>query len=465
MDIAVQNISDYIFQLNSFLWGGPILLMLVSIGVYQTISLRGIQFKYLGHAMGLVLNAKSDSKASGDISSFQALMTSLAGAIGTGNIAGIAAAITIGGFGSLFWMWVISLFGMATAYSESLLSIKYRVTNKLGQMSGGPMYTLERGLKSKKLGILFALLATAASFGIGGMVQSNSVVDAMCNVYPSFSKPILGFIITAVTASVILGGISSIGTVAGALVPFMAAGYLFFGLLVIAVNYQNILPAFNLIITSAFTGQAAVGGFVGSSVLLAMQYGVSNGVFANEAGLGSLSIAASSAQVDKPATQGMYAITGVFLSSMVVCTITGLVLAVSNVLGMQDIDGNLITGSALAMEAFATGGQPLKYVVLVSLILFAFTTMLAWSYYGEKCLEYLLGEKSAIYYRIAYLACVMFGAVLRLDLVWAISNLMNAMMIIPNLISIFMLSDVVKEQTREYISNISKDYSFARLQS
>lgn len=442
---------ESIFQFRDLLWGGPLVFLLVLAGLYQTWQLKGLQFRYLIRSLKMVLSKRKDAKMEGDISSFQSLMTALAGAIGTGNIAGIATAVAIGGFGSLFWMWLIAFLGMATAYSEALLAVKYRVINAQGAMAGGPMYTLERGLKTPKLAFLYALFGALATFGIGNLVQANSVAHAVSTIIPE-SQFITGIVMAVITGAVVIGGIGSIGRVAGILVPFMAIMYLSAGLIILLINYQKILPAFQLIFSSAFTGQAAMGGFAGSSMIMAVQYGVSKGVFSNEAGLGSLSIAAATAKVDHPAEQGLFAISGVFISTLMVCTITGLVLAVTGVLGSVGADGQVLTGSSMAMAAFDSVIPGLKYVVLLGLILFAFTTVLAWGYYGEKCVEYMMGLKAAYVYRWLYTVVVFVGAMMKLDLVWALSDVANGFMAIPNLIAIIFLSKVVKEETELYFS-------------
>lgn len=446
-----MNIStETIIALRDSLWSGPLLFLLVGVGLFQTIRLRGIQFTQLYNSLKLIFTKRRQAHMEGDISSFQSLMTSLAGAIGTGNIAGIATAVAVGGFGSLFWMWIIAFLGMATAYSETLLAVKYRVTNKDGAMAGGPMYTLARGLKFPKMAALYAIFGAVAALGIGNLVQANSVAHAITTAFPSVNSLTVGVILSLVLAAVFLGGISSIGRVAEWLVPFKASMYLSVGFYILIVNYNHLGDALLLIVNSAFTGQAATGAFLGSSMILAMQYGVSKGIFSNEAGLGSLAIAASSAKTDQPVEQGMFAISGVFISTMLVCTVTGLVLAVTGVLGAAGPDGQLLTGSSLVMAAFDSVMPGLQYVVVVGLILFAFTTILAWGYYGEKCAEYLFGLKAARFYRWIYTLIVVLGAVLKLELVWALADLANGFMAIPNLIAILGLSKVVYTETQSY---------------
>lgn len=442
---------ETLMQFRDFLWSGPLLFFLVAVGIYQTFQLRGLQFRQLAHALGLVLIPEKNKKKGtpGDISSFQSLMTSLAGAIGTGNIAGIATAVALGGFGALFWMWLIAFLGMATAYSETLLSIKYRIQNKEGTMAGGPMYTLARGLKSPKLAFAYALFGAIAAIGTGNLVQANSVAHAVTTAF-SMNPSTVGLIMMGFVAAVFLGGIRSIGRVAEWLVPFKATLYVGVSLYILGIHYEHLLDALWLIVTSAFTGQAATGGFIGSSMMLAMQFGVSKGVFSNEAGLGSLAIAAASAKTNEPAKQGLFAISGVFISTMLICTITGLVLAVTGVLGTVGANGQMLTGSAMVMAAFDSAYPGLQYVVVMGLIMFAFTTILAWGYYGEKCTEYLFGLKVAYAYRWVYTSMVFIGALLKLELVWALADVANGFMAIPNLIAIVGLCAVVKRETKRY---------------
>lgn len=440
--------TESILSFRDFLWTGPLLLLLVIVGVYQTIQLKGLQFRCLRDAVKLIFQQKEET-AKGDISAFQSLMTSLAGAIGTGNIAGIATAVGIGGFGSLFWMWIIAFLGMATAYSETLLAVKYRITNKDGLMAGGPMYTLARGLNMPKLAALYAFFGAIAAFGIGNLVQANTVAHAISTGLP-ISKMSVGFVMMIVIGFVFLGGITNIGRVAKWLVPIKAILYLSGGLVILAINYDQLIPAFKLIFSSAFTGQAAMGGFLGSTLILAVQYGVSKGVFSNEAGLGSLAIAAATAKTKHPAEQGLLAISGVFISTMCVCTVTGLLLAVTGVLGNVDANGQPLVGASLVMAAFETVTPGFQYIVVTGLIMFAFTTVLAWGYYGEKCVEYLFGLKTAYVYRWVYTGMIFIGAILKLELVWALADLANGFMAIPNLIAILGLSRVVQLETQAY---------------
>lgn len=443
----MEEITSWLWWLRNIIWSPPLLILLVFVGAYMTYRLGGLQFRYLGDAFRLALR-RSTSTDQGDISAFQALMTALAGAVGTGSIAGIATAVTIGGFGSLFWMWVIALLGMATTYSETLLSIKFRKMSARGEMLGGPMQTLHFGVGSKILAILFSIFGALAAFGIGTTVQTNSMSEAlraMAGLDPFWT----GVIMTVIASIVILGGVQTIGKVVGYLVPFMATAYLMAGSIVLIQNIENLPAAFSLIVSSAFTGQAAVGGFAGSSIIMAIQMGVSRGIFSNESGLGSLSLAAAAAKIDRPVTQGLICMSGTFLATFVVCTITGLVLAVTGVQGMVNANGQPLTGASLAIEAFKNSFVGGEYVVLLSLFLFAFTTLLAWAYYGEKCCEYLFGSRSTQAYRVCYLASIIPGAMLPLEIVWAFADIMNGLMAVPNLISILCLSNVVVRETAE----------------
>jgi AGCS family alanine or glycine:cation symporter len=446
MDLFVTLFNSF----RSIVWGPPLLILLLGTGIYLTFLLRGIQFRELRRAFSLMFKGGS-SKSEGDISSFQALMTGLAGAIGTGNIAGIATAVTVGGFGALFWMWVITLLGMATSYAEALLAVKYRKVSDTGEISGGGMQTMERGLGAKWLAISFALFGSIAAFGIGSTVQSNSVGDALRSFY-GIDPFWTGLVMMLITGFVVLGGIQSIGRVSGILVPFMALFYVVAGIIILIIKAAYIPEALSMIITSAFTGQAATGGFLGSTMLMAMQMGISRGVFSNESGLGSATFASSAAKTNQPVEQALLTMTGTFLSTMVVCTITGLVLAVTDVQGLLGPDGRALNGAPMAIVAFnsvLTGG---KEIVLIGLALFAYSTVLAWAYYGEKCIEYLVGSRWIFPYRVIYTLLVLPGAILPLELIWAFADAANGLMALPNLVSILFLSQVVVAETNKYFS-------------
>lgn len=438
--------TDWLKNIADFLWMGPILILLVLIGIFQTIDLKFLQFRQLGNALKLVLRPSKIQilKKGGDIHPFQALMTALAGAIGTGNITGIATAVWTGGTGALFWMWLIAVLGMATAYSETILAMKYRIKNAEGNMSGGPMYTLLHGFRSRTWANAFAILASIAILGTGCMVQAHSVADAITEIWV-IDRWWIGIAIAVCSGAVIVGGVQSIGRVAGVLVPFMAILYLSAGVLVLFWHFDRIPSTLYHIVYNAFNGQAAMGGFLGATISQAVRMGVARGLFSNEAGLGSLPIAAASSQVKYPAHQGLLSIAGVFISTLLVCTITGLVLSVTGVLstGKQ--------GSALVMQAFSTVSPHFQYIVLGGLILFAFTTILAWAYYGEKCIEFLLGLKAAHCYKWIYVGAGILGAgVTQIEFIWYFADIANALMAVPNLLSILWLSKVIKKETQNH---------------
>ena len=454
------DITSYLIDFKNFFWSGPLLVLLIGLGAYLSWKLRGVQLRYLGHSLGLVfIPRRSGSRRQGStngkqLSSFQSLMTGLAGAVGTGNITGIAIALSIGGYGALFWMWVIAIFGMVTAYAEALLSIKFRKQGGSGSL-GGPMHTLVNGLGMKKTAVAFCFLCILASFGIGGTVQSNSVAAGLFEVF-SVDPKVTGFVMSLLTGCVVLGGLKSIGKAAGVLVPFMGLLYLGAGIVVLFVHRQYLGEAFFLIFNGAFSGQATSGAFLGASAMAAIQQGVSNGIFANEAGLGSLALAAGTAATEEPAKQGMLAICGVFVATMLICSITGLTIAVTHVLGTSNPDGSLLTGSALTIAAFSKVFPCFGYIVVVGLVFFAFTTVLAWAYYGEVCLSFLFGSNTAKFYRLIYTLAVFLGVFIEPHLVWALANLANGFMAVPNLISIFRLAPVVEEETKLYLAKLKQ---------
>ncbi len=431
--------------LGNWVWGPAMLILLVGTGVWLTILLRGIQFSKLPFALRQAFGKpKGQDDKAGDVSHFAALMTALSATIGTGNIAGVATAVVLGGPGAVFWMWITAIFGMATKYAEGILAVHYRVVNSKGEMAGGPMYYIERGLKLKWLAVLFAVFAVLASFGIGSSVQSNSVaqsIEASFGVAPMLT----GVVLTILTAMVILGGIKSIARAASIIVPVMAVVYVLGGLIIIGLNVELLVPAIKLIFTDAFTGEAVAGGAVGAAI----RYGVARGVFSNEAGMGSAPIAAAAAKTDHPGRQALVSMTGTFLDTIVVCSITGLVLVMGN------LYTNGQTGAALTTLTFNAllpgwGG----YLVTFGLVFFAYSTILGWCYYGEKCAAYLLGDKMVIPYRIVYVASVMLGTVASLDLVWAASDTFNGLMAIPNLIALLLLSGVVVRQTKDFFNKL-----------
>ena len=440
---TVQRMSD-------FVWGPFLLIpLLLLTGLFLTIRLRGIQFRKLWHSLYFALIVRREKGAEGDISHFQALMTALAATVGTGNIVGVATAIAAGGPGALFWMWMTGLVGMATKFAEALLSVKYRVTDERGNQCGGPMYYLANGIQTKwlgkTLGLLFAVFATFASFGIGNMVQSNSVADALQVTFGP-EKWITGLILAVAAGLVILGGIKSIGKFTGAFVPVMIGAYMV-GSGIILVKFADQIPgALALIFESAFSGTAAVGGFTGAAVRQAIRFGVARGIFSNESGLGSAGIAAAAAQTNEPVRQALVSMTQTFIDTIVVCTFTGLTILVTGAWQQG------LNGAPLTAAAFSHGlpGEWGGYVVTISLTMFAFSTMLGWSYYGEKSIEYLLGERSILPYRIAFIVAIFFGAIKSLELVWGLSDVMNGLMALPNLVGLLLLSGVIARETREY---------------
>ncbi len=443
----MKRIEAIINALGSFAWGPWMLIFLFGTGVYLTIALRGIQFNKLVYSLWLALvKRKESTDEPGDISHFQALMTALSATVGTGNIAGVATALATGGPGALFWMWLTGLVGMATKYSEAVLAVKYREQDERGEMCGGPMYYITKGLGWKWLGVAFAVFAVMASFGIGNMVQANSVADA---VEASFgiAPHITGLSLMLLTALVVLGGIKSIGRVTSVIVPAMIVFYVAGSLYIIANHFTEIPAALALIVQSAFTPTAASGGFAGAGVMLAIRMGVARGVFSNESGLGSAPIAAAAAQTRHPVSQALVSMTQTFIDTIIVCTMTGLVLILS---GTWNSGAN---GAELTTIAFNAEMPYGNYVVTIGLILFAYSTILGWSYYGEKSIEYLFGRSMVTPYRIIFVAIVFFGAQMKLDLAWALSDLFNGLMAIPNLIGLIFLSPVIVKTTRDFFSS------------
>jgi AGCS family alanine or glycine:cation symporter len=441
-----HTIEQMVGRIGAFAWGPPMLIFLVGTGFYLTLVLRGLQFRKLGYSLWLALvKRKEDTDEPGDITHFQALMTALSATVGTGNIAGVATAIAAGGPGALFWMWITGLVGMATKYGEAVLAVKYRIVDEKGAMSGGPMYYISRGLGWKWLGTLFAVFAAVAAFGIGNMVQSNSVADA---VQATFDIPfyVTGIVLMIFTALVILGGIKNIGRVTGVLVPIMIVFYIIGALIILAIKFTAIPAALALVVSEAFTPTAASGGFAGATVMMAIRMGVARGVFSNESGLGSAPIAAAAAQTKHPVTQALVSMTQTFLDTILVCTMTGLVLIMT---GAWD-SGK--TGAELTSFAFQEGVIGGHFIVTLGLILFAYSTILGWSYYGEKSIEFLFGEGAVKPYRILFVIFVGVGAIAKLDFVWSLSDTFNGLMAVPNLIGLLALSPVIVRETRNYFS-------------
>ena len=434
---ALKNFFD---TLGGWVWGPAMLVLLVGTGVWLTLMLRGLQFSMLWFALKQAFKPhgkKEDgSDHEGDISHFGALMTALSATIGTGNIAGVATAVVLGGPGAVFWMWITAIFGMATKYGEGVLAVKYRVVNKKGEMSGGPMYYIERGLNMKWMALLFALFGTIASFGIGSSVQSNSVAMSIKSSF-NIDPWITGVILTVLTGIVILGGIKSIAKAASIIVPFMAIFYVLGGLVIIVLHIDMLWPAVDKILTEAFNFSAAAGGMAGAAI----RYGVARGVFSNEAGMGSAPIAAAAAKTDHPVRQGLVSMTGTFLDTIIVCSITGIVL-VMGILSNQSPAGE--TGAALTTHTFNNMlPGPGGWIVTFGLIFFAYSTILGWCYYGEKCAAYVFGDGFVPAYRVIYVITVMLGTVASLDLVWSAADTFNGLMAIPNLIALLLLSKVI----------------------
>ncbi|MDH3609713.1 MAG: sodium:alanine symporter family protein [Gammaproteobacteria bacterium] len=428
------------------MWGPIMLALLLGVGIYLTIGLKLMPWRKIGYGFKLLFSGQAD-KDQGDISPFQALMTALSATIGTGNIAGVATAIFLGGPGAIFWMWITALFGMATKYGEAVLAVKYREVDSRGKRQGGPMYYIKNGLGDnwKWLGFLFALFGTIAAFGIGNMVQSNSVADALQSNF-NVNPMITGIVLAILVGLVIIGGVKRIGEVAGKLVPIMAIAYIAGSLLVIFANFGQVGNAFSLIFSSAFNGTAASGGFAGAAVWAAIRFGVARGVFSNEAGLGSAPIAHAAAQTNDPVRQGMIAMLGTFIDTIIICTMTALVIILTGAWTSGE------TGASLSTLAYGQGISGGNYIVTIGLVIFAFTTLIGWSYYGERCAEFIFGTAIIIPYRIVWVVAVMTGALIKLNFVWLLADVMNGFMAIPNLIALALLSPIIFKVTKDYLN-------------
>jgi AGCS family alanine or glycine:cation symporter len=448
----METVNDFFSALSTFIWGWPMVIMLLGTHLYLTIRLRFPQRKLW---TAIRLSVKRDKDSDGDVSQFGALATALAATIGTGNIVGVATAIALGGPGAVLWCWLTGIFGISTKYAEGLLAIKYRVKTEDGRMLGGPMYALERGLGWKWLAVLFALFTAVASFGIGNTVQANSISLLVHETF-HISPYITGAVICALTAVVVIGGVKWIANVCTAFVPFMAIFYVIGCIIILCINGHYLGPAILLICKSAFTPQAAGGGFIGTTVMMAARYGIARGLFSNESGMGSAPIVAAAARTKNPVRQALVSSTGTFWDTVVICALTGLVL-VSSIIAYPDIsyqDGAALT--KVAFDKIPYIGAPL---LTFGIITFAFSTILGWSYYGERAVEYLGGRKWIKYYRIVYIICVFVGSVISLTFVWNLADCMNAFMAIPNLMSLILLSGVVVRETRKYLwsGNLDKD--------
>jgi AGCS family alanine or glycine:cation symporter len=440
-------------SIKAILWGPPLLALLIGVGIYLTFVLKGVQFRYLFRSIKMIVSPEK-SQAQGDISPFQSLMTSVASAVGTGSIVGVATALMAGGLGAVFWLWVCAFISMAVKYAESLLAVYYRTTDSRGEMCGGPMYYMERGLGWKWMASLFAIFASIAALGTGNLVQVNSIADAVKNVY-GISPWMTGVVLTVITGFVLFGGIKSIGSFSAWVVPFKALAYASCGIVVLVINYQELPNAVSMIMTSAFSGQAACGAFLGSSVMMAIQMGVARSVFCSEAGLGIASIASAAAKTNSSGRQAMMSMTGTLVSTSIICTITALVIAVTGVMGTPDAQGNPLNGASLVIAAFSSALSSGKYVVVIGLMLFAYTTIIAWAYYGEKCFEYIFGPKSTKFYRFLYVGLILPGSLFALDMVWCFADIMNALMVIPNMIALLGLSGVIQKETKLFLESES----------
>lgn len=449
----METLTEIIGAINGVVWGPMMLVLMLGVGLFLMLGLRLMPILKLGTGFKLLWQGRSaESGDSGEIPPFQALMTALSATIGTGNIAGVATAVFMGGPGALFWMWCTALVGMATKFSEAVLAVKYREVDENGKHYGGPMYYIKNGLGSRWawLGTAFAIFGAIAGFGIGNTVQSNSVADVL---HSNFNLPpvVTGFILMFLVGAVLIGGIRRIGAVASTLVPLMATAYLVAGLVVLAINADQIPAALSLVFTHAFTPTAATGGFAGAAVWAAIRFGVARGVFSNEAGLGSAPIAHAAAKTNDPVRQGLIAMLGTFLDTIIVCSITGLVIITSGAWTSG------ATGAALTSAAFAEALPGVgNYVVAISLAIFAFTTILGWSFYGERCVVFLMGPRAVKAYRFLWIVAVPVGATVSLDFIWLVADTMNAMMAIPNLIALALLSPVVFRLVREYFGKQSE---------
>lgn len=448
-----NEMIQFLNQLDSLVWGVPLLVLLVGTGIMLTIRLRLIQLLKLPQALTLIFKASNSGE--GDISSFGALCTALAATVGTGNIIGVATAIATGGPGALFWMWVAAFFGMATKYAEGVLAIKYRQTDENGQVAGGPMYYIIHGMgeKFRPLAIFFAFSGVlVALLGIGTFTQVNAITSSIEKTL-HIKAEVMGIILAIFVAIVTFKGISSISKVSEKVVPFMAAAYLIICVTILVINHDSILPSFGLIFKSAFTGLAAIGGFAGATVSMAIRNGVARGVFSNEAGLGSAPIAAAAAKTEWAAEQGLVSMTGTFIDSLVICTLTGLTLMVTDGWKLVGVEASALTEVAFNTVLPTIGGLPLgSFLLMLCLSLFAFTSILGWNYYGERCCQFLFGVKSIRIYRIIFVFMIGVGAFLQLEAVWLIADIVNGLMALPNLIAIIALRHVVVSETKAYFN-------------
>ena len=443
----MESFIPMLNAIDSFMWGPPLITLLVGTGIYLTLRLKLLQVVRLPKALSLIFKAKNHGE--GDVSSFKALCVALAATVGTGNIVGVATAVKIGGPGAIFWMWMAAFFGMATKYAEGLLAVKYRSTDAKGNIAGGPMYYIRQGMgeKYKPLATFFAAATIlVAYFGIGTFPQVNAIVDS-AEISFGLSKVLTGAVLTLLIAAITIGGLQSIAKVASKVIPFMAVMYIAISLGLIVMNLDGVPAAVALIFESAFTGTAAAGGFAGSTIMMAMQNGIARGVFSNESGLGSAPIAAAAAKTKEPAEQGLISMTGTFIDTLIICTMTGLALVLTGV-WQGDAAGAAMTSAAFA-SAYGVLGSSL---LTIALVLFAFTTILGWNYYGERACIYLFGTKGVMPYRIIFIALIASGGFLKLEAIWILADIVNGLMAIPNLIALIALSGVVVAETESYLA-------------
>ena len=447
----MEKFSQLVTWVDGKVWGWGMILLLLGTHLFMTIRTGFIQRKTI--TKGIKLSVSKEPDADGEVSQFGALATALASTIGTGNIIGVGTAVALGGPGAVLWCWLTGVFGIATKYSESLIAVKYRVKTEDGRMQGGAMYALERGLHMRWLGLIFAVFAGFASFGIGCATQVNAIAT-VCNENLHINKAVVGIIIGVLTAVVIFGGIKSIARVCERLVPFMALFYVLGCIVILGINYDYLIPAITTICRLAFQPGAAAGGLVGSGIMLAMRYGGARGLFSNESGMGSAPIAAAAAQTRNPVRQALVSSTGTFWDTVVVCLMTGLVL-VSTIMKNPAINANEITdGGVLTSLAFDQIPIIGPLILVVGIISFAFSTILGWAYYGERCVEYFAGKKGLIPYRVLYIAVAVIAPVVALDVVWDIADILNALMAIPNLIAVLLLSPVIVKETKKYLDDL-----------
>lgn len=451
----MDTYNQVLSQVSGIVWGPAMLMLLVGTGVFLTVGMRLMPLRKIGYGFGLLWKGRKKTAEEGDITPFNALMTAMAATVGTGNIAGVATAIAIGGPGAVFWMWVTALVGMATKYSEAVLAVRYREVDARGRYQGGPMYYIRNGLGEnwKWLALLFAMFGTIAAFGIGNTFQAKAVADVVSKTF-NIDHWVTGIALAVLTSLVLLGGVRRIAVVAGKLVPFMAVIYVLAALLIILLNAAQVPAAMMTIVRDAFTGSAAAGGFAGSTIMVAIQWGMARGVFSNEAGLGSAPIAHAAAKTRNPVRQGTIGMLGTFIDTIIICTMTALVIVLSSWSTQTHPDtGKLLQGAALTVVAFdqalPVAGQ---YIVTFGTILFAYTTLLGWSYYGERCAEYLFGVKVISYYRGIWILFILVGALAELKPLVVTADVMNGLMAIPNLVALLLLSPVVFKITRDYFT-------------